>query len=235
MFEKEFNAININNELNEAVIAQDVNKIKELFSLENPPFVDHEINGVPVIMYAAQRANWDIVEVLYNQEANLDAKVPYLEWHLLHECVKNAPDNVTKAVIDYSNLNCQNKDGKTPLMVAIENNKVSMSNYLVDIGKTDLSIVDKSFQNAAHYAAKNKDYELFTKLVKSGISIEQENKDGLKPFDLIEDPTFKENFSRIISTKEKKSNVENDTFTLGAEEVVVDKPKLSGLSKIKRR
>ena len=241
MFQKSFNKINVNNELNEAVLAGNCQRIKELFELEDKPYVDHEINGVAVILYAAQHKNWDIVEELYNQEANLDVKVPYLEWHLIHECVKNAPDRVTKAVIEYCNINAKTKDGKTPLMVSISENKIDMANYLIDLGTSDLSLVDKNYENVAHYAAKTNNYDLLLKLIEKNAPLNQKNKENLTPVDLITDISLKENLPKIIGQfnkikeKETVNTLEEKIDETKVEKVEEEKPKLKGLSSIKRK
>ena len=244
MFEKDYNKINVNNVLIDAVMASDLEKVKELFELEHPPFVDSEINSVPLILYAAQRKDWKMVEELYNMEADLDAKVPHLQWHLIHECVKSAPDRVTKAVLDYCNINAQTKDGKTALMVAIKENKIDMANYLVDLGRMDLSLCDKNYSNVAHYAAEEKQYDLFIKLVQAGAPINKENRDGKTPVDLIEDVTFKENLPKVLGElakieKMKKSGSEHNEVIGQKENSEVEaepiKPKVSGLSSIKRK
>lgn len=242
MFEKGFDKINLNNELNNAVIAGEVNKVKALFEAEEKPYVDHEINGVAVILYAAQHKNWEIVEELYNQEANLDVKIPYLDWHLVHECIKNAPDRVTKAIIEYCNLNVKTKEGKTPLMVAISENKIEMANYLVDLGTSDLSLVDKKNNNVAHYAAKTNNYDLLLKLIEKNVSLNQLNSDKITPIDLIQDVSFKENLPKIIGQLRKIKEKENEKKVVSSVEVlneketiIEEKPKVKGLSSIKRK
>ncbi len=243
MFEKDFDKINLNNKLNDAVISQKCDEVKSLLSLDEPPFVDHEINGVPLILYAAQHKNWDIVEELYNAEANLDVKIDYFDWYLIHECVKSAPDRVTKAVIEYSNINAQTKDGRTALMVSIQENKDSMADYILDLKLTDLSLCDKNQENAAHYAAKFKKYDLLIKLIEHGCPVNKLNKEDKSPIDLIEDVAFRENLPKVLSSL-KKLNVnsggkkEKDLEVEAKEEqesVAEEKPKLSGLSKIKRK
>lgn len=237
MFTKNFNKININHELNEAIINSNLEKVKSLFLMENQPFVDHEINGVPLILFAAQHKDWEIVEVLYNQGANLDVKVMPFNWYLIHECIKNAPDKVTNAVLEYCNINAQTKDGKTPLMVAIKEKKIGMANYLVDGGKTDLSLIDKKQNNAAHYAAELGEYELFIKLIQSGTPINKENYDGQTPIDLIKDMAFKENLPKILGEIAKSEKVKMIEPTINTEILVEKKEekKLSGLSSIKRK
>jgi hypothetical protein len=243
MFQQENNHNDINNEFIDAIMKSDLEKVKELFAAENQPYINIEINGVPVIVYAAQKQDWAIVEELYNMEADLDAKIPYLQWHLVHECVKNAPDRVTKAVLEYCNINAQTKSGKTPLMVAITENKIAMAEYLIDVGRMDLSIVDVDHNNAAHYAAKSGLYDLFIKLCQAGTPINKTNKNDETPIDLITDVTFKENLPKVLGElariEKQKQNVENEAPTTEAkvEDVKEEpaKPKVSGLSSIKRK
>lgn len=51
-------------------------------------------------------------------------KIELSNWHLIHECVLNAPDNVFNALIQYCDLNVRDRYGKTPLMVSIEEDKL---------------------------------------------------------------------------------------------------------------
>jgi len=242
MFEKDYHKVNLNNELNNAVMHSNLEKVRELLNLEEPPFVDHEINGVPLILYAAQKADWTMVEELYNAGADLDAKILQFNWSLLHECVKNAPDRVTKAVYEYCDINSQTKDGKTALMVAIKEKKIGMAEFFVDSGRMDFSLVDKKHNNAAHYAAEAGEYDLFIKLIQAGVPINKENYEDKNPIDLIKDVSFKENLPKVLGElakiEKKKQDSENVIEESVTKEVVKDepaKPKVSGLSSIKKK
>ncbi len=243
MFENEFNQVNINNKFIEAVMKPDLEKVKEMFEAEHQPYINSEINGVPVILYAAQKGDWAMVEELYCLEADLDANVPHLKWYLLHECIKNAPDRVTKSVLQYCNINAQTKSGKTALMVASDENKLPMAEYLVDSGRMDLSITDIEHNNAAHYAAKNSQYDLFIKIAQAGAPLNKENKKGETPMDLLADPTFKENLPKVLGELAKIEKSKNNTEEVSeTEEAKVEdkpaepvKPKVSGLSSIKKK
>ena len=243
MFENEFNQVNINNEFIDAVMQGNLQKVKDMFEAENQPYIDSEINGVPVILYAAQKKDWAIVEELYAIGADLDAKVPYLQWHLIHECVKTAPDKITNAILEYCNINAQTKVGKTALMVASDEGKIAMAEHLVDSGRMDLSITDAEHNNAAHYAAKNSQYDLFIKIAQAGTPLNKQNKKGETPMDLLADPTFKENLPKILGELAKIEKLKNNTEEASeSEEVKVEakavepvKPKVSGLSSIKKK
>lgn len=245
MFEKNFEEIDLNNKLKTAVTEQKEEEVQRLLALDNPPYVDHEINGVPLILYAAQHKNWKIVEELYNAEANLDVKIDYMNWYLIHECIKSAPDRVTKAVMEYSNMNVQTKDGKTPLMLAIQEDNKMVVEKIVDGQLSNLALTDKNGENAAHYASKNKQYDLLIKLIENGCPINKLNNDNQSPIDLIEDVSFRENLPKVLSTLnkmhlKKESSQQSENSVVKSEDLSqsvenVEKPKLSGLSKIKRR
>jgi ankyrin repeat protein len=244
MFDKEVTQTQINNEFIDAVMQGNLEKVKEMFAEEHQPYIDTEINGVPVILYAAQKQDWAMVEELYNIGADLDAQNPPLQWHLIHECIKSAPDRVTKAVLEYCNINAQTKAGKTALMIAISENKIAMAEHLVDLGRMDLSICDAQYNNAAHYAAKHEQYDLFIKLCQAGAPVNKTNKEDQTPIDLITDVTFKENLPRVLGElakiEKQKQNVESTETVVEVEAKAEEKkeepikPKVSGLSSIKR-
>lgn len=242
MFEKDFEKLNLNKKLIDAVLESNHEEVERLFALEEPPFVDTEHNSVPLILYSAQKKDWKMVEIFYNNNADLDAQVPYVQWHLVHECVKNAPERVTKAVVEYCNINAQTKDGKTALMVALKENNLSMADFLIDTARMDLALVDKDGNNAAHYAAKHGHYDTFIKLAQAKIPLNKENNEGKTPIDTLEDVSFKENLPKILgelSKIEKKKTVEIETVETDTSvqkvEQEIQKPKVSGLSSIKRK
>jgi len=236
MFEKSYDNVNLNVELSNAVLDLNIDKVKELLSLDNPPYVNFEVSGVPLIMYAAQQKNWELVETLYNFDANLDCKIEYLSWYLIHECVKSAPAKVTKAIFEYCNINSQTKNGKTALMIAVEEKKYEIANFFVDSKRMDLSLLDKKANNVAHYAAINGDYDLFIKLIQNGAPINQENDQFETPIDLIRDISFKENLPKILGELSKIEKIKLVVEDKGLDVKNVEPiKKVSGLSSIKRK
>jgi transcriptional regulator len=95
--------------LDQAIKDNNVSLVQELIE-QNPDqnIVDGEISGVPKIMYAAQNGFWDIVKVLFNENAEIDCKIEYRNRYFVHECIENAPEKILKAVLDYANLNNKN-------------------------------------------------------------------------------------------------------------------------------
>ena len=181
---------------------------------------------------------WDMFETLYTLEANLDVKLINNDWHLIHECVKNAPLNIVSAVLEYCQLDVQTQDGKTPLMIAIREKNATVAKLLLDSKMVSLSLTDKNNDNAAHYAAKYGMNELFMALIKEGVPLNRKNKDGKYPIDLIEDEFFKLSLPKIEQNKEleviPKSAVTNNEIKNPSKQI--EEPvALTGLSKIKKK
>jgi ankyrin repeat protein len=247
MFEDKYNQDQLNSALSQAVLSQNNQKVKELLMGEKKPSLEISISGIPLILFVAQKGNWELVELFYDEGANLDVQIDYLNWFLIHECIKNAPTNVANAIIEYANVNVQTKKGKTPLMIALEEKKFQYIDLLLEKG-SGLSLKDSNGNNIAHYAAKMKDYELFLKLAENKVPLNHTNKDMETPIDCIEDVSFKENLPQMLQQfelrtmkKENSLNITNQNIS-NDEEVnksnkisKEDIPKVQGLSKIGRK
>lgn len=233
MFKNTEKRVRNTNKLIEAIHENDVAFVKEFFNDENNiPYANAEFNGIPIIIYAAQEKKWDIFKVLYNSDANLDAQIEYAKRYLIYECIDSAPENLTMAVMEYCNLNVQNRQNDTPIMYSYKKNKSYVVDYLID--KVDLSRKNNDGDTFAHLVAKNKDYDTFLKLMQFNAPIQIENKEGLSALDCIEDASFKEQLSKMLSELNKANKV-NDVKKQVEEVVVEEKPKLSGISSIKKK
>jgi ankyrin repeat protein len=242
MFQQTQKKIQLNKAFEGAVAAGDTAAVNELFSedkvAEEQPFIDFIMVTTTAIMHAAQKQDWAMVEALYELGANLDVMVDPHKWYLINECIVNAPDNVSKAIINYSNVNVQTRHGETPLMVAIKRHKGAMAEYLIETGRVDLNLTNNEGENAAHYAARENNQELFLILLAKGMPLLRKNKKGQTPVDLIEDDVFR------LSLPVELEKIENDGGNLlindkaveDKQEAVEDKPKkVSGLSSIKKK
>lgn len=243
MFESRLNQDKLDNELTNAILKEDTDKIKSLLEQELKPNLNIEISGVPMILFVAQKSNWELVEMFYDEGANLDVELAYLNWFLIHECIKNAPANVTNAIIEYANVNVQTKKGKTPLMIALEEKKHQYIDTLLEKG-SDLSLKDSNWNNIAHYAAQMKNYELFLKFAEAGAPLNHTNKEGKTPIECIEDVSFRENLPQMLKQFDMKSskkekvldNLQIDNSNESSNEQSKEEgKKVQGLSKIGRK
>lgn len=235
--------MDLNRAFSDAVFAWNTEKIKEIFQEGNEmyPDINQDLVSGPAILIAAMKKKWDMFEVLYSLNANLDVKLINNDWHLIHECVKNAPLNIISSIMDYCELDVQTQDGKTPLMIAIREKNTTVAKLLLDSNTVSLSLTDKNNENVAHYAAKYGMNEVFMYLIKEGVPLDIKNKDGNYPVDLIEDEIFKLSIPKISQNKEKedlfkplvqKVEIEDHNFE---KEIEPEPVSLTGLSKIKKR
>ena len=235
MFEKMSKRNDLNREFSDAMAQWDIDKIKNLFKdgNEDYPDINQELVSAPAILLAAIKGNWDMFEKLYELNADLDVKTINNGWHVIHECVKNAPSNILSGIIEYCDLDVQTDDGKTALMVAIKDKNQTNALALLDNKNITISLCDKNGDNAAHYAARSGMNELFLRLIKEGVPLNQKNKKGKVPADLIEDEFFK---SSIPSGKEEEREFqEKSVYKAYTKDKTKDKPKeVTGLSKIKK-
>jgi ankyrin repeat protein len=241
MFQKKRDLIAQINDYHDAIQKNDLKKIEEIFSKDNPPNIDAEFIGVAPIIYAAQEGYWDLVMSLILKNADLDVKIEPHKWYLLHECVVNAPNQVFKNVVEYSNVNVQNNKGETPLMVGIRKGKLFETNYLLDSERVVFYYTDTNKETALHYAAKYNQYDIFLRLVKRGANIFAKNKAGKTPIDLIEDETFRNSLPKKLEdlniNLEKGAEISDIETKLVFEEI--KKPeeikKISTLSKLTKK
>ena len=239
MFEKLSSKNDLNRQFSDAVFANDLEKVKNLFDEKNEsaPNIELELVSGTAILIAAMKKNWELFEVLYGLNANLDVKLISNDWHLIHECVKNAPFKIVEAISEYCELDAQTETGKTALMVAIREKNKIVAEFLIKTGKLNLSIYDNDGNNAAHYAAKSGQNDIFMLLIKEGVPLNKKNKIDKYPADLIEDEFFKSSIPKIVKQEKiiKEENVSQKLEETPENHIPPEKEKLKGLSSIKRK
>lgn len=247
MFANKQKIIETVNAYHNAINANDIEKVEEYLDKEDSPpgLIDIEYINVSPIMYAAQEGYWDLTLKLFEREANLDVKTDPFNWYFIHECIVNAPDKVFKNVVKYADFAVKTKDGRNPLMVAIEKGKFERAQYLLDNGKAVIYDKDSKKRTALHYAALQNHQELFINLVQKGANIFEEDKDKKNPMDLLTDDIFRNSLPNLLEKMkiELVKPVENEEKSIEIkikeeikiEEVKTDKPKISSLSKLVKK
>lgn len=248
MFQNKQKLIELVNTYHKAVTSNDIQKVEEcLDSVEAPSgLIDTEYVNISPIMYAAQEGFWDLTLKLLEREANLDVKTDPFSWYLLHECILNAPEQVFKNVVKYADFTVKTKDGRNPLMVAIEKGKFERAQYLLDNKKAVIYDKDKKKRTALHYAAIQNHHEIFVDLVKKGANIFEEDKDKKNPMDLLTDEVFRNSLPTLLEkmkialvnpykNEDKTTELKIKEEIIVIEEVKNDKPKISSLSKLTKK
>lgn len=209
-----------------------------------------DINDSPVdspyILIAAQNEHWAMVKFLMENDAKCDVKNRY-GFTLAHQIVLNAPVEVIKELYPLlieKGVAVNRKDtlhGDTPFLLAIKNDRDDVVDYLFSLEDVSKSSKDDNGKNTLHHAAIMKKKELFIRLWEAGVPMDAPDKQNKFPADYIEDPAWKAQLPTIENTfknmpaedeKESKVEVVVSKDVLAVEE---DKPKVAGLSSIKKR
>lgn len=247
MFENRQKLMELIAEYHKAISDNDIEKVEDVLDRPGVPsgLIDQEYMNVSPIMFAAQEGFWDITLKLFEREANLDVKTDPFDWYLIHECVVNAPDKVFRNVASYADFTVKTRDGRNPLMVAIEKGKFDRAKYFLENKQAVIYDKDNKKRTALHYAALQNNQELFVELVQRGANIFEEDKDKKNPMDLLTDELFRNSLPTLLENMkielQKPKKDESVTTEVVEEEIKVidnenkDKPKISSLSKLVKK
>lgn len=251
-FEKASRMMALQEKFIQAIINDDIAKVTAMFEVEPTPQdpeplkpdVNGEIQDNPLILFAAKRKNWKMVSELYFQGANIDVCDVSHGWYLVNEIILNASDKMFEALSAEFNMDVATRDGNSPLMIALKNDKFERAEYLLKNTAVQYSTVNNKKENVGHEAIRKERYDFFLELVRAGMTYDLKNKEGKTPLDLIENVIVKDNLEQKI--KALKEEVKVRQAASGKKAVVVEeaapievkveepKKKVSGLSSIKR-
>lgn len=248
MFQSRQKLMELINEYHSAVKNNDIVKVEEILDREDSPnnLIDSEYFNVAPILFAVQEKYWDLALKLFEREADLEVRTEPFNWYLIHECTVNAPDKLFRNVLEYADFSVTNREGKTPLMVAIEKEKYDRVQYMLEKKKASLYVKDNNKRTVLHYAALKNNQELFLDLVKRGANVFDEDKEKKNPMDLLTDEVFRNNLPHLLENvkieldkpKQKTNEVLTVEEQLTSEVKTIDeikKPKISSLGKLTKK
>lgn len=220
------------------VEAMKINDVEAVVAeLEKGLDPNFEYAGMPVIIYAAQREMWDIVEELYMANADMDAKNEMSGWSLLHQLTACGKLPQIKSYIDFMNKKYQAEkiNGQTAFIVAVDQNQREIFDYFISKG---FEFREKDFElnNVFHYVAKAGWVDILQEHGYANLSLlEAKNKKGETPLFLaglsLSDLNLEKNTVGATKTNVNETNpVENSQ----AGDVNQEKPKLGKLKGAKR-
>lgn len=234
------------------LVKDDVEAVAKMFEVEatpeNPepliPDVNGEIQDHPVILFAAKRNNWKMVSELFFHGANLDVCDASHGWYFVNEVIIGASDKMFEGLVAECNMDVATRDGDSPLMVALKNDKFERAEYLLRNTGVQYSTINSKKENAGHEAIRKGRYDFFLELVKAGMAYDLKNKEGKTPLDLLDNAMIRNSIEQKIEVFKLEGNVRHapsGTRVLVATEeevkpkvVDAEKKKVSGLSSIKR-
>jgi ankyrin repeat protein len=91
--------------------------------------------GIPLLSYAAANGHVDVVELLIQHGARVDALDYSTQWTPLHHaCAHGRIEVVKKLVAGGCNINVVASDDITPFWVAVERHNITTATFLIDAG-----------------------------------------------------------------------------------------------------
>ena len=139
--------------------------------------------NVPVIFYALEHKNEEIVKLLTHMGANLEASAAGVT--VLMKAVEKASVSTLELMIEKGvNVNKFGEHGVTPLMVAIEEENDGATWLLIN-SKANINAKDKFGLTPLMRAVREGNVEIAKELIKRGADIHAESKRGLKVYNMI--------------------------------------------------
>lgn len=225
-------------ELKQAVKEGNIPKIVELVESGAP--TDLEIGGVPILIYAAQRDLWDVVEELFVLNADLDIKYEILNWALIHQMAQVGKDVQLSNYLPFiqDKFIKEGSKGQNALMIAIDANRKSTYKILLENG-LELRSTDNLGNNGLHYLAKSNWIDEIKEVAESNFQLlTLPNKKGetvlsilnMQLSDFVQDEKVSI-MNNISSNQTESVVVESDTPEVEQE---IEKPAKKKLSKVKK-
>lgn len=220
--------------LKKAVKESNIEDIVTLVKAGAP--TDAEIGAVPMLLYAAQREMWDVVEEFFILGADMDIKYNILDWTLIHQLASSGQDEKLENYLPFINNKNQieKSKGRNALMIAILSDKRSTFDILKE-ANLEIRCTDKDGNNVLHYLARAEWIDVLKELVEKHYTLfTVPNKKGETVLDIanMKMTDFIENVSENVEDVTSFEDVGN-IIGQNQEEVKVTVAK-SKLSKIKR-
>jgi cytohesin len=155
-------------------------------------------NGNTPLSIAMQEGNQAVIEMLLAAEnINVNFKDGSGDT-LLHSALKRGNEEAFKGLIAKgADVNGPDKDGKTPLLVAIEEDKQSFISILLQAGNINVDAKDSLGNTLLHSALKRGNEEAFKGLIAKGADVNGPDKDGKTPL-LVAIKEDKQSFISIL-------------------------------------
>ena len=169
----------IGGEIHNAVKAGDLDKVKELLSVD--PILLNALGdlegeeGVTPFVMAAFHGKKDIVEFLLTKGANVNSEIGKAKVTALHACAyKNKLETAKILLLAGAKIDFVNVDNHTPLFIAAEEGNYEVAELLIE---ADANLdIQSTFDMWTGYTAltiaiKNKHLKIAIKLIKAGADV----------------------------------------------------------------
>lgn len=228
--------MNANSNFETAVMRNDLDEVKRAISVGAD--VNYSVAERSMIYTAAYKNQWEIVEFLLDEGANVNTANGFHN-RLVHQIAEKGSLELFERVISLGAVyNCYDLDKETPFLTAVKKNRHNIVDYMLDdLVGVDLTSTDNLGKNTLHYCAELGHKDMFMKLWYQGVDISITDQKGNTAIDYIRDeewknqlPELEKEVSEIKQIKETEAAKEEKVV-----ESVKDTLKATGISSIKRR
>jgi ankyrin repeat protein len=208
--------INKRNNKGEDILAtathnQNLSLIKTLTQQHNIDIDTRDNKGQTSLMRATIEQNHQTMKTLINLGANIRITDNKRE-NVLHKIARNGDQAAAKMVLDYEKmlLTDLNKNGDSPLFVAIQNGNIVCAEFLINAGSR-IDIINNKGNTIIHELIENNNNGLFNRTVQqaSYSFINHKNKNGESPLYLATKKDSAEHVKTLITHQAHIYDIDN--------------------------
>jgi len=122
---------------------------------------------------------------------------------LLQIAVINQNEDIVKLFLDKNDINARNSEGKTPLLIAVENGNAEIADALIEAG-ADFGIIDENGNTFLHIAISDQNEAMINLLIDK-IDLNAKNAEGKTSIDIAEE---NENYSLLVRVYYSDGDIE---------------------------
>jgi ankyrin repeat protein len=156
-FENRFSGVDRkgNSPLHNAVYQNGISTVKNILSADTSHINARNNEGLTPLFVAVSRLNFGISELLLQYGANPNIPRPQDQYSPLHIAAENGLDWLGEILLDFGgDINAQNKEGASPLIVAVQSQQRDFALMLVRRGAL-LDVADQYERTASDYARES--------------------------------------------------------------------------------
>jgi ankyrin repeat protein len=202
-------------------------RVADVLLTENTDISIKDETGKTALMTAVQTENLDILKKLTTSETvNTQDNYGWSALHFISYRLSKKEDLLQNEIVDFliqsgANINLQNRNGFTPLHLAIKNSAQYTSQALIDNG-ADITLKDKNGQTPLMHAVRGGDISLIKNIIVLPQNLDAKDNNGWTAFHFLFE-------NEILRSDEKQAEIARLLINAGADINIQTNDKSSAL------